>query len=159
MRKVILIPGLGLAALIFSYCTDKGSGHSTLNLPKTDSLPLVLSANKSDIVDKRLRYEAALRYAEHQLPGNKEEWLEYRTKLRKAIIDKAAVLIDHDLPLDIRETGSIRMKNYVIKNIAFQVRPGIYATANLFIPDGEGPFPGVINMLGHWRKGKIDPTG
>ena len=47
----------------------------------------------------------------------------------------------------------------LIKNITFQTRPGVYATANLFIPDGPGPFPAVINMLGHWTKGKIDSTG
>ncbi len=51
------------------------------------------------------------------------------------------------------------MKGYSIKNIYFQTRPGVYATANLYVPDGKGPFPGVINMLGHWQKGKIDPTG
>jgi hypothetical protein len=27
------------------------------------------------------------------------------------------------------------------------------------MPDGNGPYPAVINMLGHWRKGKIDSTG
>src|SRR5665811_377585 len=30
---------------------------------------------------------------------------------------------------------------------------------SLYIPDGKGPFPAVINMLGHWPKGKIDSTG
>jgi hypothetical protein len=51
------------------------------------------------------------------------------------------------------------MKGYQIKNIAFQTRPGVYATANLYVPEGKGPFPAVINMLGHWRKGKSEMDG
>ena len=126
---------------------------------KTDSLPLVFPANQSDITDKSLRYEAAMKFAENQLPRTAKEWEEYRIKLRNEVILKAGVIIDNKLPLNVKETGSIKMKNYVIKNITFQTRPGVFATANLFIPDGPGPFPAVINMLGHWRKGKIDNTG
>jgi hypothetical protein len=59
----------------------------------------------------------------------------------------------------MKEYRTIQMRGYSIKNLIFQTRPGIFATANLYIPDGKGPFPAVINMLGHWRKGKIDSTG
>ena len=47
------------------------------------------------------------------------------------------------------------MKGYSIKNIAFQTRPGIYATANLYIPEGKGKFPGVIVMMGHYPGGRL----
>jgi dienelactone hydrolase len=106
-----------------------------------------------------MRNDAALRFAQLPLPQKPEELIRYKIDLRKKIIEKAGIIFDHDLPLDIRETGIIQMKGYQIRNIAFQVRPGIYATANLYVPDGKGPFPAVINMLGHWRKGKIDSTG
>src|SRR5690606_8866806 len=52
-------------------------------------------------------------------------------------------------------TGSLKMKGYTIKNIAFQTRPEVYATANLYIPDGKGPFPGVIFMMGHSENGRL----
>ena len=54
-----------------------------------------------------------------------------------------------NLPLNLKETGSVKMNGYTIKNIAFQTRPGVYATANLYIPDGQGKFPAVIVMMGH----------
>jgi hypothetical protein len=79
--------------------------------------------------------------------------------LKNEIIKKAGVIIDHNLPLNTKVTGSIDMSSYIIKNLVFQTRPGIYATANLYIPQGKGPFPAVINMIGHWDKGKIDSTG
>jgi hypothetical protein len=125
----------------------------------SDSLPSVLVRNRSDLIESKLRHEARLKFAEHRLPETPEEWKEYRVKLKDEIIKKAGVVIDHDLPLNMKETGSVRMKGYTVKNITFQTRPGVYATANLFIPEGKGPFPGVINMLGHWTKGKIDSTG
>jgi hypothetical protein len=160
MGKNIVITGICLFALTFSNCNSKnGTGHLNYAVAPTDSLPLVLPFNKSDLLDRELRYEASIRFAEHQLPGTMKEWEEYKVKLRSEVVKKAGVAIDHKLPLNLRETAAIKMKSYTIKNIAFQTFPGVFATANLYIPDGPGPFPAVINMLGHWRKGKIDSTG
>jgi len=125
----------------------------------TDSLPAVLTKNHADLIESKLRLEAVLKFGKHQLPGNLKDWEKQRLQLKNEIIKKARVIIDHKLPLNIKGTGTIQMKGYTVKNIAFQTRPGIYATANLYIPDGQGPFPGVINMVGHWTKGKIDSTG
>src|SRR5699024_2766790 len=46
-------------------------------------------------------------------------------------------------------------QDYMIKNILFQTRPGVFATANLYIPDGAGPFPGVLVVMGHSQNGKL----
>ena len=160
MSKRILILGISLLTLISGSCDrNPVTVQAPFQVETTDTLPLVFPDNKSDIIDKQLRYEAALKFAEQQLPSTLKEWEDYSTKLRNEVIKKAGVRIDHKLPLNIKETGSVRMKTYEIKNITFQTRPGVYATANLFIPDGPGPFPAVINMLGHWTKGKIDSTG
>ena len=160
MSKRILILGISLLALISGSCDrNPVTVQAPFQVETTDTLPLVFPDNKSDIIDKQLRYEAALKFAEQQLPSTMNEWEDYSTKLRDQVIKKAAVRVDHKLPLNIKETGSVRMGTYEIKNITFQTRPGVYATANLFIPDGPGPFPAVINMLGHWTKGKIDSTG
>lgn len=129
---------------------------SNYRTESSDSLPTVFPKNHADITLSKLRYEAELKFGEHQLPGNLKDWEKYRVQLKNEIIKKAGVVIDHKLPLNIKETGTIKMKGYTIKNIAFQTRPGIYATANLYIPDRSGPFPAVINMIGHWYKGKID---
>lgn len=121
----------------------------------TDSLPTVLTAHHADLVGSKLRNEAAIKYAQHQLPATKDEWEAHRTQLKNAIIEKAGIVIDHELPLHYRETGSKKMEGFTIKNILFQTRPGVYATANLFVPEGQGPFPAVINMHGHWSEGHL----
>lgn len=122
-------------------------------------LPHILPDNHADLIAGKLKLDANLKFAEHKLPDNINDWEIYRTRLKEEIIKKAKVVIDHKLPLNIKETGRIQMPGYSVKNIAFQTRPGIFATANLYVPDGNGPFPAVIYMLGHWPKGKIDSTG
>jgi hypothetical protein len=129
------------------------------NTYKADSLPEVLVKNHADLFASRLRFNALSKFAINELPNNLKDWEVCRTKLKAEIIGKAGVVIDHKLALNIKETGVIRMKGYSIKKITFQTRPGVYATANLYVPDGKGPFPAVIFMIGHWPKGKIDPVG
>lgn len=152
--------GLFLAVALLPQCKRSAvTGRSDIAVSVTDSLPDVFPGNGPDLIDKKLRHEAAVRFLENQLPNTLKEWEEYRVRLRNEVIRKAGVVINHRLPLDIKLTGEIKMNNYSVKNITFQTRPGVFATANLYIPEGTGPFPGVINMLGHWRKGKIDTTG
>jgi hypothetical protein len=152
-------PGLICTSIIFSLIitslalktvrAQKVSGNEINN-----ALPRVLPGNISDITEARLRHEAVLRFSGLQLPDNQEEWEDYRKNLRNEIITKAVVHINHGLPLNVREFGTIKMNGYEIKNISFQTLPGVYATANLFIPQGKGPFPAVINL--HAHSGRFD---
>ncbi len=157
--KRILIPVLCGFALVINSCGDKRTDKNNYQDSVQDSLPDILAENHSDLIYANMRYEAALKFAQHVLPLRPEELIKYKSELRKKIIEKSGIIIDHDLPLEMKETGSLRMDGYNVKNIVFQTRPGVFATANLYIPEGQGPFPAVINMLGHWRKGKIDASG
>lgn len=124
-------------------------GHSS------DSLPRVLNPGHADLITANLKHQAALKFATHRLPTSSDEWKKEREKIKNEIIKKAGVIINHDLPLNYKETGVIKMDGYSVRNIIFQTRPGVYATANLYVPDGKGPFPAVINMHGHWAKGRV----
>jgi hypothetical protein len=123
---------------------------------KADSLPNVFT-DRQELLDLYIKTEAATRFSINQLSNNLEDWEIQRDEIRDAIIESAGIeRVDTDLPFDVQETGSVTLDGYKIKNIAFQSLPGAYATANLFIPDGEGPFPAVIVMLGHWEEGKLE---
>ncbi len=145
--------------LLLNGCRGRNASDASLTGTSGDSLPVVLAEGHSDLILSGMVNEAAMSFAKHVIPLRPDEMIEYRAELRKSIIEKAGIFIDHKLPLNIRETSKTAMKGYTIRNIVYQVRPGIYATANLYVPDGKGPFPGVINMLGHWRKAKIDSSG
>jgi len=122
----------------------------------SDSLPSVFT-DRQDLLNLFINAEAATRFSINQLPGNLEDWEIKRNDIRNAIIESAGIeLVDSGLPFNVQESGLINMEGYTIKNIAFQSLPGVYATSNLFIPDGDGPFPAVIVMLGHWESGKLE---
>ncbi|MEO8766086.1 MAG: acetylxylan esterase [Ginsengibacter sp.] len=120
-----------------------------------DSVPHVFDSNKTNLIENILIREAALKYPLHPLPQNKTAWDAYRIQLKNRIIKKTGALLNQKLPLNLQETGNVQMPGYSIKNIAFQTRPGIYATANLYIPEGTGKFPGVIVMMGHSTTGRL----
>lgn len=131
----------------------------TINLQHSFSqskLPKVYSGDDAnDIIALTLEHEAAKAFEILQVPSSKEDWFRNRNYLRSQIIEKARVSFYPDLPLRYNETKSHKLKNYTVKNIYFQTRPNVYATANLYIPDGIGPFPGVVVMMGHSSNGKL----
>ena len=120
---------------------------------KAPSLP-VFPSETADIIASNLKQEAALDFNVRQLPVTKAGWESYRKKLRSELLKASGVEINHSLPLDMHETGSIKMNGYTIKKIYFQTKPNVYATADLYVPDGKGSFPAIINMHGHWPDGK-----
>ena len=122
---------------------------------KIESLPNVFNESHGDLVEINLRHEAVQKYSLNQLPQTKKEWEEYKPALRNRIIKNTGALVNQKLPLDLKETGSLKQEGYTVKNISFQTRPGIYATANLYIPDGAGKFPAVIVMMGHSAEGRL----
>src|SRR6476659_9390267 len=131
------------------------SNGKYIKLTVTDSLPDVFNENNAKLIENNLRHEAAGKFAMYHLPQNKQDWNAYRVQLKKKIVEKTGVLMNQKLPLNLKETGTLQMKGYSIKNIAFQTRPGIYATANLYVPGGTGKFPGVIVMMGHSAEGRL----
>ncbi len=109
----------------------------------------------SDYIENNLKNEAAKLFRIHQLPDTLESWQKHRIELRKNIWENLGVHYDKSIDLDLRETGEIQMDGYRIKNIYYQSRLGLYVTGNLYIPDGDGPFPGVVGMHGHWLQGRL----
>ena len=118
-------------------------------------IPAVWTEPFSDYIENSLKNEAAKLFRIHQLPDTLQVWKKHRLELRKNIWKKLGVFYDNSLDLDLHETGQIQMDGYRIKNIYFQSRPGLYVTANLYIPNGDSPFPGVIGMHGHWKQGRL----
>lgn len=119
----------------------------------TVALP-VFASETADIIATQLKLEAALDFNLRQLPVTMAGWEAYRGNLKNELLKSSGVEINHSLPLDIHETGTIHMNGYTIKKIYFQTRPNVYATADLYVPDGKGIFPAIINMHGHWPGGK-----
>jgi len=57
-------------------------------------------------------------------------------------------------PLNVRTTGSFARKGYRVEKLVYESRPGFHIPANLYLPEGSGPFPGVLFQAGHSLNGK-----
>lgn len=118
-------------------------------------LPNVWTESFTDYINNQLKNEAARLFRTFQLESDRTAWQKKRIGLREQIWECLGTGIDHKLDLEYREYGSIRMDGYSVKRITYQSRPGFHVTANLYVPDGKGPFPGVVNMHGHWSQGRL----
>jgi dienelactone hydrolase len=57
-------------------------------------------------------------------------------------------------PLNVRTTGAFERDGYRVEKLVYESQPGFIVPANLYIPVGAGPFPGVLFQMGHSRNGK-----
>ncbi len=119
------------------------------------TIPSVWSEPLEGHVECLLVNEAASLARAHSLPRTMEEWEEHRTSLRALVSRHACIPYDHDLPLDCQFTKTIPCEGYRIECLHFQSRPGIRVTGCLYIPEGDGPFPAVLSVHGHWSQGHL----
>lgn len=119
------------------------------------SIPNLWTTPHGHLHQERLRREAAEISRSHALPVSPEEWRERAARLRATLLEKLLIANRPEQDLDVRIHGEIPLDGYKIQRLSFTSAPGIRVTANLYIPDGSGPFPAVLNMHGHWAQGKI----
>jgi len=104
-----------------------------------------------------------LRLAGEQFDGRRRELAEalespealqeYSKRKRDAYLELLGPLPERT-PLQPQVTGKIECKGYHIEKILFETMPRHRATALLYVPDGEGPFPGALFVCGHSKNGK-----
>jgi len=103
--------------------------------------------------DQLLR-EAAEQSAAHTVPLGAEELTARLSLLRKKLAERLH-LHGESHPLDLEFHGDIEREAYKVQKISFASAPGIRVTGSLYLPHGEGPFPAVVNLHGHWSQGKL----
>ncbi|MDD4097170.1 MAG: acetylxylan esterase [Lentisphaeria bacterium] len=119
------------------------------------TLPHVWSEPLTGQINAQLRAEAERLFRVHQLPAKLDDWQSRRQELRRQLWEAMGVTYDSSVPLDLQITKTIPCDGYNILCLHYQSRPGIRVTGNLYVPDGKGPFPAVINMHGHWAQGRL----
>lgn len=129
-------------------------GLCILNTHAQNHLPNVFSDHTLDKTGSSLRRQAKIASSSVKIGTDIDEFLFSRNELRSTILSNAKVRTDNNIPLDLLSTDTINMNTYRIENIRFQSGSGVYVTANLYVPNGEGPFPAIINMHGHWPDGR-----
>lgn len=114
-------------------------------------------------------YNTVHTYLEQQVYRQFEE---RRSDLQKALSSPAAMRAYRDncrkryrqllgelparTPLNPRVVGTIPRTGYRIEKVLYESLPGHHVTANVYVPQGKGPFPGVLLFCGHSLNGKED---
>ena len=84
-----------------------------------------------------------------------DDWKNHSRKLRRKLWDLMGVKYEKNLPLNLKIHKTVIHENITLQAVTYQTRPGVYTTATIYLPEGSGPFPGVVNMHGHWQQGRL----
>jgi hypothetical protein len=86
------------------------------------------------------------------------DWTERREHLRRQILWSAGLWpMPERTPLNARISGRIEHADCTVEKVAFESRPGLFVTGNLYRPKKPSPrgHPGVLNPHGHAATGRL----
>ncbi len=88
------------------------------------------------------------------------EWQGRATEVRDTVATALGLdPLPDKTPLNAQLLGATQLEGYRIERVTFESRPGFLVTANVYVPDGAGPFPLVVSPIGHWMTyGKASDT-
>ncbi|MBO9610510.1 MAG: acetylxylan esterase [Paenibacillaceae bacterium] len=117
-----------------------------------------VGAQLPDYLLRKTREAVARTAAEKAAIVTAGQFEQRRERLRAYFWRMIGGLPETKTPLAPVCTGELERDAYTIRNIVFQSLPGIYVTANLYVPKGEGgPYPAVLFTCGHIEAGKAAP--
>jgi cephalosporin-C deacetylase-like acetyl esterase len=109
--------------------------------------------------DKRMWAQAEVLRAGDKSPATRKEWEERRGKLREAMLAAMGPSPEKPCPLEPREVGVLKREGYRIEKLLFQSRPGVWVTANAYVPEATAAkAPAVLVVHGHWPWARRDPV-
>jgi dienelactone hydrolase len=113
--------------------------------------------------DRAIRQYLAARTAELErelLPGIRTaaEFEKARPALREDYLDMLGLKpLPERTPLKAVVTGRLERDGYTVEKLHFQSRPGLYVTANLYLPrPAKGRYPAILYLCGHYSQMKRD---
>lgn len=82
---------------------------------------------------------------------SKEDWQKKQPEMRRQFLDMLGLWpLPKRTDLKATITGTVVTKTYVVENLHFQSVPGLYVTANLYLPKKvTAPCPAVLYVCGH----------
>jgi dienelactone hydrolase/pimeloyl-ACP methyl ester carboxylesterase len=87
--------------------------------------------------------------------GTPEEVKRRQEELRSRFLAALGGLPERT-PLQARITGTLKGDGFRVEKVIYESRPDHHVTGALYLPEGKGPFPGVLVPCGHSDKGKAE---
>ena len=82
-----------------------------------------------------------------------EDWNQRKDEYRRQLFEMLGLdPVPEKTPLEPVVTGSVEHEDFVVENLHFQSRPGLYVTGNLYRPKNlTGKAPTILYVCGHGR--------
>jgi dienelactone hydrolase len=105
-----------------------------------------------------VRAQARAINAERVPPKSAEEWRARREAIHAALERAWGGFPTEHAPLEPKKLGQEQRDGYRFEKWIFQTLPGVWMTAFAYVPEGDGPFPAILQVHGHWKGAKQDPV-
>lgn len=79
-----------------------------------------------------------------------------RERVRDDFLSAIGGLPDRPADLSVENRGVVDRDGYSVELLTYESRPDFHVTANCYVPDAEGPHPGVLFLCGHVDEAKTD---
>lgn len=105
-----------------------------------------------------IKAQAVALRANDNAPQNADEWQQRKTKLRDNLLNAWGGFPETPCDLAPRILGEIQRDGYRIERLIFQTRPGMWMTANAYVPEKAKTekVPAILHVHGHWAGAKQD---
>jgi len=88
---------------------------------------------------------------------SRREFEARRERVRTDFTTAIGGLPDRPADPSVERRGALDREGYGVELLTFESRPDFHVTANCYVPEGEGPHPGVLFLCGHVDAAKADP--
>lgn len=159
-ERRLAIGGLLLTlSLIPSAVAEDGKPDAASSEEGDVSLPSLFETSREDQMMRaylRKRVHAKLDQRKERLEGleTEEQVRSYQDRLRGFFRETVDLDSFDRTPLRARVTGKLECDGYTVDKVIYESLPGFLVTANLYLPEGDGPFPGILHSCGHSDNGK-----
>lgn len=88
---------------------------------------------------------------------SREDFEAQRERVREIFLDRIGGLPSRSADLAVETNGTIDCNGYTIDLLTFESQADYHVTANCYVPDDDGPHPGILFCCGHSEPAKADP--
>jgi len=141
-----------LAIILFGLAGNLiDAGEQNETLPKLTGVnPDKMLSDYFEQETRRIEQDFSLQ----NMPG--KTWLKNKEKYRQQLAEMLGLSpMPKRTPLKATVTGEISDDEFIVRKLHYQSSPGLYVTANLYLPKKiEKPLPAILYVCGHARKVK-----
>lgn len=103
-----------------------------------------------------IKQQAVALRQEDQAPASMDQWEHRRALLKTRLSAAWGDFPERPCDLEPRKLGEFERAGYRVEKLVFQTRPGVWMTANAYVPQLPGKLPAILNVHGHWAGAKQD---